>query len=197
MPSSKQILVWDGYVRFFHWALVSSYVAAYVTSQIGVQNAHTYIGYFITVIVGVRLLWGIIGSRYARFSSFVYSPSEIFAYLRQAFGGRPPHYVGHNPAGSVMVYILLLLLTAVIASGFITLATIEFEGPLVTLLGGVSDETVYLVQDVHRLLINAGWVLVGLHVTGVVVASIQHRENLVRSMVTGRKPVADGVSNSC
>jgi cytochrome b len=103
------------------------------------------------------------------------------------FKGHPKHYFGHNPAGALMVFALLGLLASIFVTGLVTLSVIDFEGPLLFLANRVSDETSYAFRHLHEFLPIVGLVLVSLHILGVVVGSIQHNENLVRAMLTGKK----------
>lgn len=183
----QRIYVWDRVVRLFHWSLVISFVVMYVTSQSGMQVLHSYIGYFVAAILLVRLLWGFTGSRYARFCSFLYPVREVRRYVTSVLRGTPLHYTGHNPAGALMVYAILLVMLGLIATGFITLATIEFEGPLVSLLNDISDDAAYFFQDLHHFLVDVMWIFISLHILGVITASIQHQENLVKAMISGWK----------
>ncbi len=183
----EAVKVWDGVVRSFHWLLLCSFALAWWTSQSGMQQSHEWIGYFLALLLATRLFWGVMGPRYARFGSFIYSPAVTLSYLKSILVGHPDRYLGHNPAGGWMVVAILCALLVTVVSGFIVEAVIEFEGPLVTVLQGLSDQDAYLFLDLHELMLNIFWVLISLHVVGVVLASVQHRENLVRAMVTGFK----------
>lgn len=183
----ESIKVWDVPVRLFHWTLVLSFIAAYLTAEFHIGFLHTLIGYFLCVLLLARVFWGFAGNQYARFSSFIFSPAETVAYLRSLVQNNPKHYFGHNPAGALMVFALLALLALIFLTGLTTLAVIDFEGPLLFLIDYVDDETSYAVKHLHGWLVDAALVLVPLHVLGVAVGSIQHKENLVRAMLTGNK----------
>lgn len=180
--------VWDGFVRFFHWALVLAFAASYWTSQSGMQNTHMVLGYLITLLVATRIVWGFIGTRYARFRNFIYSPRTVLGYLKAIATGHPPYYRGHNPAGGAMVVALLGALVLAITAGYIAMMVIEFEAPLPGLLIHLTDAQAHFWREVHETTIDVLLVMIGLHLAGVVLASIQHRENLVRAMITGNKP---------
>lgn len=184
---SGHIRVWDLPVRLFHWTLVGGFVTAYLTGIYRGSDVHALVGYALCLLLLARLFWGFSGSEYARFKSFVFSPAETVAYLSSMLSGRPRHYYGHNPAGALMVFALLTLLALIFATGLLTLAVIDFEGPLLVLANYFDDETSSAIRHLHRWLTNSALVLIGLHVMGVIVGSIQHKENLVRAMVTGRK----------
>lgn len=122
-------------------------------------------------IIGFRLLWGAMGTRYARFSSFLFSPRKALAYLGGLLRGRPARWVGHNPAGSYAIYLLLLLGLAVVATGW----------------ADYNDVGGDWVEDAHDYLSEAMLAVIGVHVLGVIAGSLLHRENLVRSMLSGCK----------
>jgi len=169
---SKTILVWDAPVRVFHWLLVLSFAGAFITAESERWRlVHVTLGYTMAGLVVFRLLWGLIGTRHARFASFVRGPRSVFNYLRSALGGRAEHYTGHNPAGALAIVALLAL----------TLITAAFGSAAYSELGGE------WVGKVHGATANLMLAIVGVHVTGVVLGSLLHRENLVRAMVTGRK----------
>lgn len=183
-----KIKVWDLPIRLFHWTLAAGFAAAYLTAKYHANDIHTLIGYALCVLLAARIYWGFSGNRYARFNSFVFSPGETLAYMRSMFGRHPvKHYFGHNPAGALMVFTLLALLGLIFAAGLATLAVIDFEGPLLVLAHYVDDETSYAIRDTHEFLSNVALAMVVLHLMGVVGGSIQHGENLVRAMVTGKK----------
>jgi len=182
------IKVWDLPIRLFHWILVLGCVSAYLTAEYHFREVHVLIGYGLCVLLMARLFWGFYGNRYARFDSFIFSPGETLAYMRSMFGKHPvKHYLGHNPAGALMVFTLITLLTLIFSTGLVTLAVIDFEGPLLMLEHYVGDETSYAFRHTHELLTNIGLALVTLHLMGVVGGSIQHKDNLVKAMITGNK----------
>lgn len=186
---NKQIKIWDVPVRLFHWSLVLGFVLAYVSAEVGILDAHVLIGYFLIALLLFRVLWGFIGTQYSRFSSFWFSPSETMGYVKSLRTGKPAHYYGHNPAGALMVFGLLALLAAIFASGLVTLATVDYEGPLLFLANQVSDDTSYFFRHAHDFFVDVALLLIPLHLLGVISGSIQHKENLARSMVTGMKKV--------
>lgn len=166
------VKVWDPFVRVFHWSLVVLFGLAFLTSEVS-EKAHIWIGYAILALVGLRIVWGFIGSRHARFSDFVYRPSTVLAYVRDAVRLRARRHLGHNPAGGAMVVALIAALLAVSGTG-IMMTLDRFWG-------------VKWIEEVHEAAAFATLALVGLHVAGVIFSSLEHRENLVRSMLTGRK----------
>ncbi len=170
----ESIRVWDVLVRVFHWSLVAGIAGAWLTSEDG-GRLHEFIGYAVAGLVGLRLVWGIIGTHYARFSQFVRGPRATLAYLKQLLKGHAPRHIGHNPAGAAMIVALLLVISGTAITGW-----------MMTLDAFFGAEW---LEEVHEALATLILLLVGLHVAGVVHASITHRENLVRAMFTGRKRV--------
>lgn len=171
-PATSRILVWDLPVRLFHWMLAISFAGAWLTAESERwRDIHILLGYTAGVLVVLRVVWGLVGTRHARFASFVRGPRRVVAYLRSLVSGRPEHTAGHNPAGALAIVALLALTLAIVATGLVVEADAGPKG----------------LDDVHEALATAMLVVVGIHVAGVVVGSLVHRENLVRAMVTGRK----------
>lgn len=183
----QQIKVWDIPVRLFHWSLVIGFVLAYVSAEVGILDAHVLIGYALIALLAFRVLWGFIGNPYARFKSFIFSPQETLAYIRAMRGGQPAHYYGHNPAGALMVFGLLALLLAIFTSGLVTLGMVDYEGPFLFLANQVSDDTSYFFRHAHSFFVDVALLVIPLHLLGVLAGSVQHKENLVRSMISGMK----------
>lgn len=182
-PSSvpTRVLVWDLPTRLSHWLLAASFLGAYLISEGERWRAvHALLGYTAAGLVAFRLLWGLFGTRYARFTGFAWSPRAVRAYLRSLLDRSPHHYVGHNPAGSWAVAALLAMVAATAASGW---AVLNDVGP-------------EWLEDLHDAVASATLALVGLHVAAVVVSSLLHRENLVRAMITGSKRAAAAVAAS-
>jgi len=170
--STQRILVWDIPTRLFHWLLAGSFAGAYLTSESERLAAiHVGCGYALLGLIGFRLIYGLVGSRYARFSEFVRGPRAVINYLKSLLSGHPQRFVGHNPAGAVAIVLLLVLGLATGASGF----------AMYNELGGE------WLEDVHEACANAMLAVVILHVLGVIASSVLHKENLARAMVTGRK----------
>ena len=125
----NEIRVWDPFIRVFHWSLVVAFSIAYLSGE-DESLLHIYSGYIVLGLVAFRLLWGIIGTRYARFTNFIYSPGEVVRYLKSIIERKPLHYVGHNPAAGWMIVALLLCLLVVTVSGLKVYAIEEGLGPL-------------------------------------------------------------------
>lgn len=178
-----RILIWDFPVRIFHWALVASFAGAWLTAESERwRDIHIACGYTLAGLIVFRLLWGVVGTRYARFSDFVRSPAAVWRYLRSLLTRSPQAHTGHNPAGAVAILALLALGLATAASGwFLDVGT-----------GGD------WLEEAHELLASTMLAIVGLHVAGVLVSSLLHHENLVASMITGRKsgPAEKGIANA-
>lgn len=166
------VRVWDPFVRVFHWTLVALFAAAFLTGD-HFENAHIAIGYAILGLLAARVIWGFVGPRHARFSDFVRKPADVVAYLRDALAFRAKRYLGHNPAGGIMIIALLAALLGTGATGFMMTTDAFWDSKW--------------VEEVHEALANATLGLVALHVIGVLFASFEHRENLIKAMFTGRK----------
>jgi len=177
------VKAWDPLVRVFHWSLVFFFLLAFVTED-DWMNLHVWAGYAASMLIGFRLLWGLIGTRNARFLTFVKSPAVVKRHLRDMLSLKPPHYLGHNPVAAVMVVALLVSIILVAFSGIVLIAS-EGQGPLAgTLFAGLNGEA---MEEIHEFFANFTLLLVFAHVAGVVVSSFMEGENLVRAMVTGRK----------
>lgn len=181
----QRTLIWDLPTRLFHWALASSFAVAWLTSE-GDQwlAIHVFTGYLMLGLVGFRLVWGFAGSHFSRFSSFWFGPKEAFDYLKQVTKGHAARHVGHNPTGSLAIYILLVLAVAVGFTGFFTLGGDEQQG---IAAGLFSFSQIKIIKELHELLATLMLLVVFGHITGVVVESVMHKENLAKSMVTGFK----------
>lgn len=184
---SKQgdwVRVWDPVVRIGHWTLVITFFTAYLVED-DLLTLHVWSGYVLGGVVAFRLLWGVIGTRHARFTDFIRGPGAVFGYLRDTLAHRGRRYLGHNPAGGAMTLALLICLAITAVSGLGLYAIEDSAGPLATWLEPGRQEDAW--EDVHEVFANLSLVLVIVHVAGVVLSSLVHRENLVRAMITGRK----------
>ena len=173
IPHKEQkIRVWDPVVRVFHWTVVLGCVLDLAVFDDG-KAGHRWIGYGVALALGVRIVWGFIGSKHARFADFAPRPAAFMAYLRALLCGREPRFLGHNPAGAVMMLTLMALLSAVSLTGW-----------LLTLDANFGNE---LLEGFHEAIANAILLFAGLHVAAALFESWKHGENLVWSMITGRK----------
>jgi cytochrome b len=185
MSKQKQLRVWDPLVRLFHWTLVIAFVITFL-SEDELMQLHVYAGYTIMGLLALRLLWGFIGTRHARFADFVRPPTEALNYLRGMFTHQTKRFIGHNPAGGLMIIALLTSLLITSISGLATYG-VEGFGPLADWLhsyGVWNDET---LEEIHEFFANFTLLLVGVHLIGVLLGSLAHKENLVRAMFTGNK----------
>lgn len=174
---SKYVAVWDPVVRIFHWLVVAGYFANMFITEEG-KAVHRWIGYAVIGAVLLRLIWGFIGTKHARFSDFIPTPSRLWRYVTSLLRGREPRYIGHNPAAALMIVALMSMLLLCGVTGWMQ-GLDAFWG-------------VEWVQDLHETAANLILVLVGIHVAAAIIESLRHRENLVRSMITGRKRTASG-----
>lgn len=179
----EKILVWDWPTRIGHWLLVASFAVAWLTGDSETWRlVHVAAGYTMAAVLAFRLFWGVVGTRYARFSSFLFSPRQARDYLAGLLRGENGHWVGHNPAGSYAIYLLILLGLSTAGSGWATYDELGGEW----------------LEEVHEFLSSTMLFVVGVHVAGVVVSGLLHRENLVRSMLNGYKTGfgAEAISSS-
>ena len=166
------VKVWDPFIRIFHWSLVALFAIAFLTGD-EIEWLHLVAGYSIAGLVALRLVWGFVGPRHARFADFVKGPGSVATFLKQSARLEAPRHIGHNPAGGMMIVALLagligLSITAVL------MTTDAFWGSKA-------------MEEIHEVLANGMLILIAFHVFGVIFASVEHGENLVKSMVTGRK----------
>ena len=169
---SGHVKVWDIAVRLFHWSLVILFAIAWVSAELW-DRLHEISGYMVGGLIIFRLIWGFIGSKYARFSDFIYRPSVVVDYLRNGLLGRSKRYIGHNPAGGYMVIVLLLSISLLTVSG-ILMVSATFTG-------------VKWIGELHEFLSGLILFLIFVHVAGVLFISRENHENLIRSMLTGVK----------
>lgn len=212
--TSREIKVWDGFVRIFHWTTAVGFIVAYLSED--ALSVHVWAGYVVGALVLMRIVWGLVGPQHARFADFLFSPFKMLSYtvrLLTLKGGE--RYVGHSPAGAAMVFALLLGMLVITGSGLVLYAIEENAGPLAGVVGasasggaptaveggeheeygeaherergeeGEGSEEFW--EEVHEVAANLVLVLVFLHIAGVLLASYVHQENLTRGMVTGRK----------
>jgi len=183
---TARIYVWDPALRFFHWLLAGSFFTAYLAEGEW-MSVHSWAGYLIVLLLGFRLLWGLLGPRHARFGDFVKDPLTVVRYTGAVLRGQATRYIGHNPAGGAMVVALLLMLLLTTLSGMALYGADAWRGPLVWLMKGLPEGAIEALEEIHEFAANATLVLVGVHIAGVFWESLLHRENLVRSMITGWK----------
>jgi cytochrome b len=167
-----KVLVWDAPVRVFHWLMVLSFAGAFLTAESERWRlVHVTLGYTVAGLVVFRIVWGLVGTRHARFASFVRGPAAVAAYLRGLLQGRPEAHAGHNPAGALAIVALLGLAGALTATGWVSYNEIGGEG----------------LKELHEVVASLMLGIVGVHIAGVLISSWMHRGNLIGAMVTGRK----------
>ncbi|MDO8925650.1 MAG: cytochrome b/b6 domain-containing protein [Sideroxyarcus sp.] len=172
---SERIQVWDVPTRVFHWSMVLSFCGVFLTSESErYRDIHVMLGYTMLGLIAFRVLWGFMGTRYARFASFLFTSGEVLTYVSALARGRAERYVGHNPAGSVAIWLLLFLIIGSGASGVLLFQDIGGD----------------MMEELHEVLSFAMLAVVAVHIAGVVVSSILHRENLVSAMISGTKEAA-------
>lgn len=186
MSNNKQIQVWDLPIRIFHWSLVCAFFIAYFTEDDWL-TLHAYAGYIVIALLLFRLVWGLVGSHHARFSNFIYSPGETLTYLKTIALQHPKRYIGHNPAGSAMVLLLLISLLITSITGLVVYGSEESAGPLAEYANRLPHSVNEAIEELHEVFANFTLFLVILHIGGVIITSLQHHENLVRAMITGTK----------
>ncbi|WP_427914954.1 cytochrome b/b6 domain-containing protein [Ramlibacter sp. MMS24-I3-19] len=176
MDAPRRALVWDAPVRVFHWLLALSFAIAWLTAEgESWRLVHVTAGYTVAGLVAFRIVWGLVGSRHARFADFVRGPRAVASYVGSLLRGRPDHHAGHNPAGALAIVALLALAALTAASGWAAYTDVGGEW----------------LEDVHEALANTMLAVVVLHVVAVLASSWLHRENLVGSMIHGRKAVPE------
>ena len=181
----RPVLVWDLPTRVFHWTLAVCFFSAMVTGDPDrFRDIHVFFGYVVLGLICFRIFWGFAGSRYARFKSFLYGPRDAIAYLADVTAARAARHIGHNPAGSFGIYLLLALGLVICVTGIVTLGAEEAQG----IFKSLSDRPLgEFTRALHEVLAWLMLALVLVHVGGVVVESLVHRENLAKAMITGRK----------
>jgi cytochrome b len=170
----NRIKVWDPFVRLFHWSLVILFAAnALLTDP--EKPLHQWIGYAIAALVVLRIVWGFVGTRHARFSDFLPSPAGVFRQVSDMLQARQHAHAGHSPLGALMIYNLLLTLAAICLTGY-----------MMTTLAYFGEDW---VEEAHEALVTWAEISVLLHVAAVLVESLRLRVNLIKSMVLGYKDI--------
>ena len=170
--NTATVKVWDWPVRVFHWTLAASVIGAFVTGESeDFERLHQTLGWVAAGLIAFRVVWGLIGTRYARFTEFVRAPQAVWAYVKSLRSDQPQHFVGHNPVGAVAVIVLMGLTALSVYTGWLALA----------------DDAAEWVEEAHDLAANTLITLVLVHVMGVLWSSRTHGENLLKAMLTGRK----------
>ena len=199
---AESVRVWDLAVRVFHWSLAAAFFVAYFTED-DLLAVHVWAGYAVGGLIAFRLVWGFVGTRHARFADFLFGPFAALRYLIDLPLGRSERHLGHSPAGAWMVYVLLAGCLLVVVTGLLAYGA-EGKGPLAGIATSApaldiaasaradedereENEGEEFFEEVHEVLSEIVMILVILHILGVILASVAHRENLTRAMWTGRK----------
>lgn len=213
MKNYKEKKLWDIVVRVFHWSLVIFVILAFISSEEG-ASLHIKAGYVIIALVLMRIVWGFIGTEHARFANFVKGPKKVFTYLKGLLTGRPPYYFGHNPAGGIMIVLLLVTLLGVAFTGIKTEQGESAKHASID-KGSVSSFSIVTIahadddyfkrgngshagarasheqwEEAHEFFAGLLLALIAIHVTAILMTWIIYKENLIKSMITGRKSVA-------
>jgi len=202
---TSEVQVWDPVVRIFHWSLVAAFTVAYLSGE-DESRLHELIGYVVIGLVLFRIVWGFVGTKYARFNDFVYRPATVMGYAKDFLWGKTKRYLGHNPLGGMMVLALLASLLATGITGYLLQET--KEGSMALTAPASTTNTVSFIsnafaddddnehedgdeflKEIHELFANFTLLLVIVHVVGVIAGGLMHRENLVWAMITGRKRI--------
>lgn len=171
-PQPRAVKVWDPFVRLFHWSLVTCTVLNLFVLEEG-ETAHEWVGYTATALVAARLVWGLVGSRHARFSDFFPTPTRVRQHLAALRHGTIPHHVGHNPLGALMMLFLMALVLLLGLTGWM-------QG-----LEAFSEQE--WLEELHEGLANTLMFAAGLHALAAIVMGRLERTRLVRAMITGTK----------
>ena len=159
------------------------FTVAYLTEE-DMLTVHVWAGYAVGVLIVARIVWGLVGSRHARFSDFIYDPATTLRYVRDLVFLRAERHLGHSPGGGAIVVLLLSFLTATVVTGLVVYGGEQQAGPLA---GMFTKETGESMEEIHEVIANITLALIIAHIAAVILASFVHRENLVRAMVTGYK----------
>jgi cytochrome b len=180
----KIIRIWDLPIRVFHWLLVICITGSVVSVKIGgnAMQWHAYFGYSILTLLIFRIIWGFVGSTYARFTAFSASPTQIVQYLRE----QAPRYLGHNPLGSLSIFILLLSLSIQALTGLFADDEIAFQGPFAKYVSSAAIELLSSVHDFNQYVIYG---LIGLHIAAIMYYYKFKHENLLMPMLLGDKQI--------
>ncbi len=193
-------LVWDIPTRVFHWLLVLSLTASFVTAKIGydVRQYHMWLGYWMIGLLTFRIVWGFLGTRHARFFSFFPTPRRLFVYIRNTMRGKSEETVGHNPLGSLMIFAVLILVGLQAVSGLFMDDEIMYSGPY---FDAVSTDVADTMNFLHNNLINIILLMVVVHIAAVLYHAFVRRERIIRAMISGKKnadlvPESESISGS-
>lgn len=172
-------LIWDLPTRLFHWLFAFGFLAAaFIALVIGEHGPlfpyHAIIGLVLLAMVILRIVWGLVGTRYARFGSFIYGPGKLLAYSMGVITGKGTRYVSHNPGSAYAIFAMLAIIVGLGVTG---------------VMMSQGNES---VEELHELLAYAMLAVVAVHILGVIIHSLRHRENITASMIHGHKSAEEG-----
>lgn len=180
------IKIWDIPTRLFHWSLVVLFVFLIVSGESDdLMEYHFYAGYLLSGLILFRVIWGVVGTRYARFTSFNLNLAEAIQYTKALINSDQQSHYGHTPAGSVMVILMLLLISMQLVTGMMSTDDIIWNGPLYNF---VDEDTAGLAGEIHEATQLLLQILVGLHVLAIILYKYRFKEELVPAMLHGKKP---------
>jgi cytochrome b len=190
---TADVRVWDPFIRVSHWLLAAAVIIDWITDE--PRWMHIWLGYLAATLIVLRVGWGFAGPENARFASFVHGPAEVFGYLGALIRFSSKRYLGHSPAGGAMIVALLAMVAVTAVTGFVNQAQNLGTGPLSGAVAKVERpprvpgqrRPPLLSKQVHETAANITLLLVVLHLGGVALAGVAHKENLVTAMFTGRK----------
>ena len=186
---TQRVIVWDGAVRLFHWAIVLLVVSMWWTAEQHIMDWHKRLGLTLVGLLVFRLVWGLIGTKTARFATMLAGPGALVGYVKDLLAGRHHPYFGHNPIGSLSVFAMLASLSVQLGTGLFSVDTDGLEsGPLSNL---VSFDVGRQAAKIHEISFNVLFTLICLHVIAIAVYLVFFKDNLVRPMVTGRRDAAE------
>lgn len=186
LVNTDTLIIWDPLVRIFHWTLVIAFTVAFI-SEDDYLTIHSWAGYTLLSLLIIRIFWGFVGTKHAKFSDFVFSKTAIVQFIKDTFSLKAKRYLGHNPAGGAMVILLIISLLFTACSGLVIFAIEEGQGPLALLLSETNPFWGDIAEEIHEFFANFTLFLVAVHIAGVIIESLIHRENLIKSMFTGKK----------
>jgi len=192
LPTLQMVRVWDLPTRLFHWLLVASVSVAMLTGFVAPEwwlGLHTVAGYAVVLLLVFRFAWGLYGTEYARLVNLARATRYFGAYVRGLALLRPPHYVGHNPVGALMIFAFFAVFVGLGLTGLLVQAGEEKQGPL----AGITSYTLgHGAKEVHEVLAIVALAMIAIHICGVAVESWLQNVNLTRGMIDGRMPVPAG-----
>jgi cytochrome b len=185
--TNEKRLVWDLPLRLFHWLLVTSMIASYVTAKLGFDwmQWHFYLGYWTIGLLVFRVLWGVFGPKHARFGSFIRNPSAIWLYMKSLFHRDSVRSIGHNPVGGLMVILMLALVAVQATTGLFTTDDVVWAGPYNP---SVSSSTASTLSSIHSINFNIILGVVCLHIAAIIFYGLYKRQNLIVPMLHGHLP---------